>query len=239
MKTTSTDESWLAGARGRALVEAERQHVDGAVSRLFGRSLLQIGSWAPGLLSGGRHWRTGVLGPAGDVDVICDLGALPLAPRCVDAILLAHSLESAASAHRLLREVDKALSQRGQLLILGFNPLSWWGLRQRLWPQRPALPPQRRFLSRGRLHDWLRLLDYEVISIERFWLPGPARLKWLQSLLGIFAPVYLIHARKRRLPVNPIGRPIWRRAEADIRTARVPTTRLGARTPWRNDSGAA
>ena len=217
MKYAKSSEAWLDTSRGRAVVNAEQSHLDQALLRLFGRSILQIGSWGRDLLNPAPHWRSGVLGPFGDVDVRCKLSALPLAGRSVDAILLAHSLESATSAHSLLREVDRALSARGQLLILGFNPHSLWGLWQWLVRRYPPLPVDVHPLSSGRIQDWLRLLDYEVVECQRF---GPQRqpprmlqrpLRWLAPMISWFAPMYLIRARKRRIPANTVQRPVWQR----------------------------
>ncbi len=230
MKNLNTMESWLDTPRGRLLLRHERAHLDQALEKLFGRTLLQIGNWAPRLLRTVSHWRSGVFGAEAGADVICDLGALPLAPNSVDAVLLAHSLESAESAHRLLREVDQVLSQRGQLLILGFNPFSWWGMRQRLLPWYPALPTRERLLSRARIHDWLRLLDYEVVQCDSFGPGTDGRLRLLRPLLDFFAPAYLIRARKRRLPLTPVHRPVWSRRPGEIETARLSSPSLSARS---------
>jgi SAM-dependent methyltransferase len=240
MKKSDQAASWLSSSRGTQLLSDERERLGRALRRLFGRTLLQIGHWAPGLLSGASHWRTGVLGVAGDAQVICDFSALPLAPGSVDAVLLAHSLESAPSAHRLLREVDRVLTDRGQLLILGFNPNSLWGWRQRLMPWYPALPVKTQLLSIGRLQDWLRLLDYDVVECERFGPGSNIGLSWLQPLLSFFAPAYLIQARKRRVPVNPIPSSVWRRrATADLDGAHFPTTGGGTCASVRRDDASA
>ncbi len=235
MKTDQPTDIWLQTPRGQAVCTAERECVANSTSRLFGRSLLQIGCWSEGLLQAGPQWRSGVLGPQGQVDVRCDLSQLPLAGRSVDAILLAHSLEAAPSAHQLLREVDRVLSPRGQLLILGFNPWSLWGLRQRLLRRYPALPSGVVPLGHGRVQDWLRLLDYEVLESSRV-APQRVQRRWLQVLqpwlgvfLGWFAPVYLIRARKRRLPVNPAQRPIWGKAASGMDTVGMPTRSGAAR----------
>ena len=228
MKTGSLAADWLHSPRGEQLLRAERARLDPRLAKLFGRTLLQIGDWGDDLLRPAPHWRTGVIGTGGNVQVICDLGALPLVPHSADAILLAHSLEAAPSPHRLLREADTALTSRGQLLILGFNPYSWWGLRQRWLPAYPALPPRQQLLGSGRITDWLRLLDYEVVCRERFGPVVPRGPRWLQPLLAPFAPAYLIHARKRQIPVNPIRKPAWRRAPADASAARLGSVRSAA-----------
>ncbi|MGJ8668208.1 MAG: class I SAM-dependent methyltransferase [Oceanococcus sp.] len=235
MKTHLATESWLQSARGQALCSAEREQVKSSCDALFGRSLLQIGCWSKDLLQVEAQWRSGVLGPHGKVDVRCDLSQLPLASRSVDAVLLAHSLESAPSAHQLLRETDRILSPRGQLLILGFNPWSVWGMRQRFLKRYPALPDGVRPLGHGRVQDWLRLLDYEVLEhgrisplhSERNW--PPLSWPWMKLILNWFAPVYLIRARKRRMPMSPVQRPIWGKAAAGMDTVGMPTRSGAAR----------
>lgn len=236
MKTDSSTDRWLHSSRGQALCQAERDCVYAQSARLFGRSLLQIGSWSQDLLPLDPQWRSGVLGPHGTVDVRCDLAQLPLAGRSVDGLLLAHSLESADSAHQLLREADRVLSLRGQLLILAFNPWSLWGLSQQVLRRHSTLPEGMRPLSQGRVQDWLRLLDYEVLDSQRIspvrrtpapWLK-PA-WPWLTHVLNWFAPVYLIRARKRRLPINPAQRPVWGRAAAGMDTVGMPTRSGSAR----------
>lgn len=230
MKTPPSAAQWRDSPRGTQILCQEKHHLEQALPRLFGRTLLQVGCWGGALLDSASHWRTGVLGPDADAQVVCDLAALPLAPSSVDAMLLAHSLEAAVSPHRLLREVDQALTSRGQLLILGFNPHSVWGLAQRFLPRYTPLPAHRQLLSTGRITDWLRLLDYEVQACDRYG-PGAAltgRLAWLQGLLNGFEPGYLIRARKRHLPVNPVRRPAWRRAPVDLGTVRIGTLRSAA-----------
>jgi hypothetical protein len=62
------------------------------------------------------------------------------------------------------------LVPEGRVVILGFNPTSLWGLRQRLGRWRMRLGGQRRlflpetgeFIGYWRLRDWLRLLSFEI-----------------------------------------------------------------------------
>jgi ubiquinone/menaquinone biosynthesis C-methylase UbiE len=49
---------------------------------------------------------------------------LPLESASVDAVLLPHTLDFCAEAHRVLREVERVLIPEGRLMIFCFNPLS-------------------------------------------------------------------------------------------------------------------
>ncbi|UVE59594.1 class I SAM-dependent methyltransferase [Coxiella-like endosymbiont] len=59
---------------------------------------------------------------------------LPLLSNSVDVIVLVHLLEFIDYPARLLQEIFRALKPNGQLIILGFNPWSLWGLKK-LFPE--------------------------------------------------------------------------------------------------------
>ena len=209
---------WAESPHGRRLTALERAEVGRQLPELFGRHFLQIGYWG-----GEGDWLQGsemlhravlVLGKQGAAQARVDPVHLPLAGKSVDAVLLPHTLEAVASPHRLLRETSRVLSDRGRLLLLGFSPWGSLGWRRRLGLAPRGLPASARFYSAGRVSDWLRLLDFEIVEVRRFgvgfpWLPPrsdggpftPARL--LQS----FGEGYLIAARKQVLPLSLIGRP--------------------------------
>lgn len=219
---------WRATARGRHQDTLELARLRQVLPGMFGRSIIQIGSWGQGesLIDSAPMPFKAVLGTAGAAgeSAVTQSGALPLPKGVADVVLLPHSLEYAMSPHRLLREADRVLSSRGHLLILGFNPYSWWGLRQRLGAT-PALPVHGRFLSRHRVCDWLHLLDFDVLDIHRFgsglpWLRPTARADGqpLRYWLNLAADSYLIVARKRRLPITPIQQR-WRRARTGVSPA--------------------
>ena len=84
--------------------------------------------------------------------------ALPLQSDSVDAFVLSHVLELAHEPHQVLREIDRCLVAEGHLIVLGFNPYSWWGLRKIMFGWRGKVPWSLRFVSLPRLKDWLSLL---------------------------------------------------------------------------------
>ena len=208
---------WAASARGQKLTAIEQLEVARQLPDLFGRHFMQIGHWGLGndWLEGSEMLHRAVLitqtTATGQARV--DPQALPLASRSVDAILLPHTLESASSPHTLLREVSRVLSERGRLLILGFNPWSLLGTRRWLGLAPRALPSNSHFYSASRVSDWLTLLDFEITSLRRFgagfpWLPprGGDQLFSPAALLQVFSEGYLIAAKKRVTPLHLVGR---------------------------------
>ena len=57
-----------------------------------------------------------------------EVEALPFDSRSIDLALLPHTLEFASDPHQVLREVQRVLTPEGHIVILGFNPMSLWGL---------------------------------------------------------------------------------------------------------------
>jgi SAM-dependent methyltransferase len=207
---------WFDSPRGRALLASEAQVLAEALDDCFGWELLQLGAWGASrdLIAGGRTRRQTVVAspeqlgglPAGAGDVHARLTQLPVASDSVDAIVLPHTLEFETDPYTLLREADRALTGEGKLLVLGFRPLSAWGLRAAA--SRHGFPPGlRRLLSERRIRDWLGLLGYEVAAscgylYELPWgepAPAPRRRR------GLFYPLpsgaYLLKARKRVLAI--------------------------------------
>jgi SAM-dependent methyltransferase len=147
-------------------------------------------------------------------DLVANLAHLPISSASVDAVLLPHTLEYAADPHAVLREADRVLVAEGQLIVLGFRPMSLWGLRSAA--TRGGYPPGlRRQLSSTRVHDWLGLLSYEIVSLRPYLyhLPrgpsGPEDTVVARMLhRGWFYPwpsgAYLIKARKRVYTLTPI-----------------------------------
>jgi SAM-dependent methyltransferase len=211
--------TWLESSRGRALLRAEAELVTEALDDCFGWELVQVGAWGAGreLLAGGRtRRRTTVaspeLGAAGGAgaDIVSRLTQLPLASDAVDAVLLPHTLEFESDPYGVLREVDRVLAGEGKLIVLGFAPMSLWGLRAAA--TRSGFPPGlRRLLSPRRVRDWLSVLGYELAETRRYLYEAP----WGepcggQRMLrrGLFHPLpacaWLIKARKRIHAIPPL-----------------------------------
>lgn len=215
-------ELWLRSPRGRQHLALEERELRRVLPDLFGRHVLQIGSWARGdrLLESSEMLHRAVLGTVQDfgAQALAQPEQLPLPEKSVDAVLLPHVLEFSPAPHPVLREANRVLNDRGRLIILGFNPWSPWAWRQRLGLRYRAFPAGARFWSVGRLYDWLELLDFEVTEMRRFGksfprsAPASDHSHGLERWFGALLEGYMLVAKKRVIPMTLIGR---------VQTARV------------------
>lgn len=172
----TADLAWLNTQTGRNLLREEVRQVRRALDGIFGDQLVQLGAWGdPGLFRRlARTRRAAVLAdrPIPGADAVVAPDALAIASDSVDAVLLPHTLELAPDPHALLREVDRILRPDGNLVVLGFNPWGWWGLRHLL--SRQGFPPgAERLVSDGRLSDWLRLLEFKIHHAAFYYYVPP------------------------------------------------------------------
>jgi SAM-dependent methyltransferase len=219
------------------LLEQERERVAISLECAFGLHGVQIGGWGePGtFLALARTRRTALIAMPGvtGATLIAEPAALPLQSDSVDVLLLPHTLEFEPDPHEVLREVGRVLRGEGELLVLGFEPLGTWALRNSF--TRAGCPPGlRRTISESRLADWLKLLGFEVGAAERFlYAPPISALRtgqardWLERIGGRAWPrlsgAYLLHARKRVHSMTPV------RLRNRIRTAVIGVAEPAAR----------
>jgi len=143
-------DGWLETAQGRYVSEWESAIVDNAVADVFGFNALQLGLPQSDFLQANRIPLRQKAGDSGIVDVLCELAALPFASNSTDLVVLPHVLEFSMDAHQILREVERILIPEGHLIILGFNPISLWGLRNR-FDRSGCFPWHGTYLSLARL----------------------------------------------------------------------------------------
>lgn len=167
---------WLNTLTGRNLLREEVRQVRRALEGVFGDHFIQVGGWGdPGLFRRlARTRRAAVVTeqPTAGADFVSAADSLAITADSVDVVLLPHTLELTGDPHAVLREVDRVLRPDGHLIVLGFNPWGWWGLRHAL--SRQGFPPgAQRMVSDGRLHDWLRLLEFKVHQSAFYYFVPP------------------------------------------------------------------
>jgi len=217
-------DDWLESPQGRYVMDWERSKIDSVVADLFGYNALQLGMPQLDLLAQNRIPLRQTIGESGKVDVVCDPRELPFAANSIDLVVMPHVLEFHEDPHQILREVERILIPDGQLVVTGFNPLSLWGLRQRLLRRPNTFPTNGNYISVLRLKDWLKLLSFEV-DRGNFgcYSPPCVQENWLQRLHFMEAAgdrwwsfaggVYLLRAIKRVHGMRLIM-PEWKRKKA-------------------------
>jgi SAM-dependent methyltransferase len=211
---------WYRRPLGQMLATEETRALAEQLPRLFGYHLLVIDPpWEDCPLQDSRiphHVIQRVQADAGDhPGMMAHTDAWPVMTDTVDAIVLPHSLELSHDPHQVLREADRCLIPDGHLVVFGFNPRSLWGVRRLLTRGAKQMPWGMRFISMGRVMDWLNLLGFDTLH-SRYLMHRPPlqnirmleRLGFLDPAAGsgrmLLAGAYMLVARKRTVIMTPI-----------------------------------
>jgi SAM-dependent methyltransferase len=231
---------------GEQILQVEDEILQQVLSQVFGYYLLQLNC------VGSNYWlphsrithRTVLCTKNNHHSLFCDAlieaDRLPFSAESIDAIILPHVLEYERQPHGILREVDRILTAQGHLIIIGFNPLSLWGVRARLLPNK--IIHQGKFISIRRLRDWLSLLGFEITQeYHRYITPlfhTEQAIKYnlgakLGQKLPQLADMYVVVAKKNRMitpslrfqwktksmpDLDPIAEPSIRHANKEVKT---------------------
>lgn len=218
---------WYRHPAGQRFGVAEAEILREVLPFLFGYYLMALGEpLGPELLRASpvsRHWLMGTgrcssASPA----LMTAPEQLPIATDSIDVLVLSHVLEFCTDPVAALKEVDRVLIPEGHALILGFNPLSLWGLwsglgRRQQGPENPLRGADT--CSVPRLRSWLALLGLEMVSVYYHSYrpplaesPSPERLAFLETWgRRYWRPAgggYVLLAKKRVSTLTPIG-PRW------------------------------
>jgi SAM-dependent methyltransferase len=246
---------WLTTPPGQYLLAWEQERIDKAVFDIFGYHALQMGLPELDGLRANRmphRWLASdsltnpeplIIAPPRDAGIStrplkvpiglhCRAEALPFPSNSLDLIVMPHTLELAQDPHVALAEATRVLVPEGRLVIVGFNPASLWGLRQRLGRTRRGLglgdenlflPGSGEFIGYWRLRDWLKLLSFDI-EVGQFGCYRPpwssekwlGRAAWMESTgdrwWPVLGAVYFLVAVRRVRGMRLVGR---------VRTERV------------------
>jgi SAM-dependent methyltransferase len=217
---------WCRQALGQQFAVAEQAALCELLSDIFGYHLVVLDPpCQPEALGASRITHRVVQsstaqGLESQPGILASAENLPVQSDSVDAFVLPHVLELAGDAHQVLREIDRCLVAEGHVIILGFNPYSWWGIRRVLFGWRGHVPWSLKFFGLPRLKDWLSLLGFDTIE-TRYLFPHPpwqygagaSKGTLLQRLhrdrWPWLAASYVLVARKRVTTLTPV-KPRWR-----------------------------
>ena len=228
------ESSWRQSALGQYIQSQEQTFFNQKVSDIFGFNALQLGMLESDFLQSSRIPHK-IKASEYQGDICCDVEQLPIASNTIDLMLLPHVLDFSGYPQQALRESERVLVPEGHLVLTGFNPMSFWGLR-RFMSKRCAASTSlwhAHFFSPLRIKDWLHLLGFEVVSMQMICHQMPfqnyrwlKRFEWLESVAQKLWPMlgggYCIVAKKRIVGMRVI-KPNWKTAKMRSNFATTPS----------------
>jgi SAM-dependent methyltransferase len=211
-------ESWYEKPSGQFLLQQECTLVNQLLEHVFGFHLLQLGvtrNHPLGLDTGLNHRIYAGAMAGGNVGMLSEPSCLPFDEDSIDVVVLHHALEFAPNPHALLREVHRILAPQGHIIVIGFNPLSLYGLNvhlRGLWPGN--FWHDAHCMGTRRLHDWLHLLGAEVEAVKHCYaippVGSPRLFSYFESVDRYLADknwpcggVYAVRAQKHAATLTP------------------------------------
>ncbi len=171
---------------------------------------------------------------ASDRTIVARANELPLESDGIDVHVFHHSLDISETPHDDLREATRTLQPCGKLIVIGFNPWSFWGFL-RLFSKRTKAPWCGRFISHQRLEDWLKVAGLTLDSKRFIYYEPPfqntrwrARFAWLEKVLRPLklpcSGVYMMTATKQVKRYTPL-KPRWTRTRVRVPPLTKPTVK--------------
>jgi SAM-dependent methyltransferase len=227
-------QQWYTSYAGQEALAQLKSQVDHLSNHIFGYYALELGALVgtASLLSQSRISTRLSLSPQVQAkpDIIASPSRLPLDFQSLDLVIAAHVLDESPQPHQVLRELERVLMPEGHCILIGFNPISWRGLTQRL-PWKPKAAARYRYVLR--VKDWLNVLGLDVLGVYTLKAkPNPnsnakktlwQRLKSNWQSLGqtyqlFSSPLYIIHAQKKVAHLTMITpkRPVLPRLQPNL-----------------------
>lgn len=243
---------WYADtAVGKRLYHQIINELDSQLERLFGYHTLFLGVPPSVSVEELAHSQTKLIATPdgatvkGAQSVICSDESLPFDTESIDTVVVFHGLEVCEEPHQALREAHRVLVANGNLIIVGFNPETVFGLGWLI--NRFVFPAKWRGLKLERiprLMDWLSLLNFQVDKPRHKLIIRPigngrlfrwmARFDdWLVEHQVPMGGAFVLHARKQ------VGAGIKGIQRQKVRPKLVPISvsrpAVGSETHQRND----
>ena len=208
--------AWYQTPRGKLLKELEADYLKRAITVSCQQTLLQIGGlgWEDEFVDCTLYKFYTVLdaknlGTPLARKIQAKAFSLPLKNDSVDMIIVPHLLEFDSYRFQTMREIERVLKPEGVVLIMNFNPWSIWIRYQYLWERKMANSWRGHFISRARVLDWLKLLNFEVTVSSEFFLDTVKTTHgtFIRGGSSFSSTAYAVKAIKRRynlIPLTPV-----------------------------------
>jgi SAM-dependent methyltransferase len=214
--------------RGKLLQTMEANYLKRCITVSCKQKLLQIGGldWEDEFIDCSLYSNYVILdgkgmGTANALKVNAKAFNLPIQSESMDLVIIPHMLEFDAHRFRTMREVHRVLKPGGDLVILNFNPISLYVRFQFLWDKKLGESWRTQFMSRSRVSDWLKLLNFEVLNTAEFGLDTftITHDEFASISNTVFSMAYGVKAVKRQyslIPLTPVTQGKTKLATANV-----------------------
>lgn len=214
--------------RGKLLQVMEAKYLKRCISVSCKQQQLQIGGlgWESEFIDCSLYRNYLILdgksmGDAQALKVNAKAYNLPVQTESMDLVIIPHMLEFDALRFRTMREVHRVLKPGGELVILNFNPLSLYVRFQFLWDKKLGESWRAHFISRARVLDWLKLLNFELLHTAEFGLDSftITHDRFASTAKGFLSIAYGLKAVKRQyslIPLTPVKQAKGKLATANL-----------------------
>ncbi|RPG50384.1 MAG: SAM-dependent methyltransferase [Gammaproteobacteria bacterium TMED1] len=219
LKSLRDVRTWFDSALGQNVMQIEGSILDQLLSGYFGYHLLQTGVFPQALYDASPIRNKILLGldTSDSSPLIAKSTELPFLDNSIDVIISHHLLEFLDRPLDTLRELARVSLPMGYFVVIGFNPISLWGLWKSAagWNGKP--PWFGKFIRPGRLMDWLNALNFKIDRVQYciYGLPiSPNSLRTSDSSRELsrninlpLGAVYVLVARKQESTMTAITQP--------------------------------
>ncbi len=202
--------------RGKLLQTMEAKYLKRCITVSCKQNQLQIGGlgWEDEFVDCSLYRNYAILddktrGCAEALKISAKAYNLPIQTESMDLVIIPHMLEFDAQRFRTMREVHRVLRPGGELVILSFNPMSLYVRFQFLWDKKLGDSWRAHFVSRSRVSDWLKLLNFELLNTAEFGLDtftihrgrfGSGASTWFSMAYGLKA----VKSQYSLIPLTPV-----------------------------------
>ncbi len=232
-----SDYTWLS-----AIFDAEKRELDNILPDLTGYYILLLGHFA----------RTNILASSPTPYKLCMLeqltenrfdaelvygyyDELPFLTNSLDIVVAPHCIEWVEQPRRLIKEIYRVIMPEGYALILGFNPVSLFAIKNKFTNGKMQNLDQFNMVSSIHVRAMLQAAGFEIINFKTFAFRPPVRrrqlynsLKFLEPLGHLLWPysgnVYFYLVKKTVLTMTPIRAKSQRRRVSVKGRVPEPTT---------------
>ncbi|MEM9103899.1 MAG: methyltransferase domain-containing protein [Pseudomonadota bacterium] len=213
-------DDWQALPAGTKIQEAVQAELDRWLPMFHGQFMLKIGALSNDLntqCAPITHQFYVNKKESVSADVVAKSRELPFASDTIDTIIAALVLDYTRYPHQVLREMHRCLDGEGYLVLVNFNPWSFWGAGKLLMRFTESPLWKAGYYSPFRIHDWLNLLGFELVSSKFVGYTPPFRnlhwesVEWMGSkyMPGLGA-INIIVAKKKMYRVIPL-KSLWKK----------------------------